>query len=102
MEGASQRNPAQAPVQPEPPAADTLLQSEWQSYGVCKSLHALCFEFDCCVLLSGRDDVRAPIPQKQDILVEPEPLFGGITVHIYTSFLPNLGFPNFFIQRIFS
>lgn len=24
-------------------------------------------------------EVRAPIPQKQDILVEPEPLFGGIT-----------------------
>ncbi|XP_042573949.1 UBX domain-containing protein 7-like isoform X2 [Cyprinus carpio] len=24
----------------------------------------------------GEDDVRAPIPQKQDILVEPEPLFG--------------------------
>lgn len=24
-----------------------------------------------------RDEVRAPIPQKQDILVEPEPLFGG-------------------------
>lgn len=23
-------------------------------------------------------EVRAPIPQKQDILVEPEPLFGGI------------------------
>uniref|UniRef100_A0A672QXM0 UBX domain-containing protein 7 n=1 Tax=Sinocyclocheilus grahami TaxID=75366 RepID=A0A672QXM0_SINGR len=25
---------------------------------------------------AGADDVRAPIPQKQDILVEPEPLFG--------------------------
>jgi len=32
MEAASQRNPAQAPVQPEPPAADNLLQSEWQSF----------------------------------------------------------------------
>uniref|UniRef100_A0A4W4G8K3 UBX domain-containing protein n=1 Tax=Electrophorus electricus TaxID=8005 RepID=A0A4W4G8K3_ELEEL len=29
-----------------------------------------------CVLFPNRDDVRAPIPQKQDILVEPEPLFG--------------------------
>ncbi|KAI2667449.1 UBX domain-containing protein 7 [Labeo rohita] len=42
----------------------------------CRSLHAPCFEIECCVLPSGRDDVRAPIPQKQDILVEPEPLFG--------------------------
>lgn len=26
---------------------------------------------------SNREEVRAPIPQKQEILVEPEPLFGG-------------------------
>ncbi len=62
-----------------------------------ESLHALCFEFECCVLLSGRDDVRAPIPQKQDILVEPEPLFGG-TVHIYTSYLSNPGVPELFLS----
>lgn len=28
-------------------------------------------------------EVRAPIPQKQDILVEPEPLFGGIIKHLF-------------------
>ncbi len=28
-------------------------------------------------------EVRAPIPQKQDILVEPEPLFGGITLLLF-------------------
>lgn len=29
------------------------------------------------------DEVRAPIPQKQEILVEPEPLFGGRLVFLF-------------------
>lgn len=32
---------------------------------------------DGVFLNPDRDEVRAPIPQKQEILVEPEPLFGG-------------------------
>ena len=31
--------------------------------------------------------MRAPIPQKQDILVEPEPLFGGITLLLFLFYL---------------
>lgn len=30
-------------------------------------------------------EVRAPIPQKQDILVEPEPLFGGTALALCVS-----------------
>lgn len=35
------------------------------------------FHFDIVSLSFNREEVRAPIPQKQEILVEPEPLFGG-------------------------
>lgn len=34
-----------------------------------------------------RDEVRAPIPQKQEILVEPEPLFGGRLVFLFCFFV---------------
>lgn len=44
-------------------------------FGYCAT-NAVTFKHLCAFYLY-RDEVRAPIPQKQEILVEPEPLFGG-------------------------
>lgn len=102
MEGALQRAQAPAPVRQELQVIVTP-QSELISWAIssllCYYVHLcdighhspnpdLCrgcslsmfnvitfFAIVCVFFL--RDDVRAPIPQKQDILVEPEPLFGG-------------------------
>ena len=45
-------------------------------------LHIIISDFP---FLFDRDEVRAPIPQKQEILVEPEPLFGGRLVFLFHS-----------------
>lgn len=51
--------------------------------------------FDIFPPFFNREEVRAPIPQKQEILVEPEPLFGGkfnFFPWLYLTLLLSLGF----------
>jgi len=47
----------------------------------------MCVFFFFSSFLFDRDEVRAPIPQKQEILVEPEPLFGGRLVFLFYCFV---------------
>lgn len=63
--------------------ADPSCRSLWRAtgYNLRSTWNVIISHFS---FLFDRDEVRAPIPQKQEILVEPEPLFGGRLVFLFS------------------